>query len=220
MTSVMIRFEYGQEDRLSEDFGPFPFAQLTYESVRVGEDGDEWLAQYADGLWHCERDGKTYSDIVIYSPSPSRGNEPTPRTIQDADIEHAATLDDLDAAALHLQKIAGITDGGIAGTCLNVEKWATAGPDRVGMLSRWLQVESNMEPEPALRPGARVRLTDAVDNFPTCLIPAGETGTVTHCTDGFTMVRLDKHHPELAEWQNQLEVWHRSKLPLAPLSDQ
>lgn len=81
------------------------------------------------------------------------------------------------------------------------------------------QAKANTE-KGTLRPGARVRLTEPVDNFPTCLIPAGETGTVTHCTDGVTMVRLDKHHPELAEWQNQLEVWHRSKLPLTPLSDQ
>jgi hypothetical protein len=44
----------------------------------------------------------------------------------------------------------------------------------------------------------RVRLVKDVDNYPTCLIRAGETGTLMRITDeGTYWIKLDKHHPEL-----------------------
>jgi hypothetical protein len=63
---LYVRFEHRQEDRMSEKYGPFPFVQLTYDGLRVGEDGDEWLGEYENGLWHCTRDGQSYTDIVIH----------------------------------------------------------------------------------------------------------------------------------------------------------
>jgi hypothetical protein len=51
-----------------------------------------------------------------------------------------------------------------------------------------------------------VRLTQDVDNYPTCLIRAGET--LTRITDeGTYWVKLDTYHPELAEWDNEMEIW-------------
>jgi hypothetical protein len=62
---IYVTFEYGQENRFSERFGPFLFVQITYSSLRVGEEGEEFLGQFSDGLWHCSRDGQAYSDVVI-----------------------------------------------------------------------------------------------------------------------------------------------------------
>jgi hypothetical protein len=56
--------------------------------------------------------------------------------------------------------------------------------------------------------GMRLRLFQDADNYPTCLIRAGETGTLMRITDeGTYWIRLDTHHPELAEWNNELEIW-------------
>jgi hypothetical protein len=67
MTSqqTFIRFEHGQDDRMSEVFGPFEFVQLTYGSLRVGPDGDIFFATHANGLWITE-DGEAWSDVVIW----------------------------------------------------------------------------------------------------------------------------------------------------------
>lgn len=56
--------------------------------------------------------------------------------------------------------------------------------------------------------GTRVRLTKPVDNFPDCLIAAGETGTFL-CVDseGAYWIELDVHHPELDAWNNELQIW-------------
>lgn len=69
---VMVRFEDGQHDAVSKEYGPYPFVQLTYESLRVGPDGD-WLAVYQLGKWHLDsqksqEEGYLYfSDVVIYA---------------------------------------------------------------------------------------------------------------------------------------------------------
>jgi hypothetical protein len=56
--------------------------------------------------------------------------------------------------------------------------------------------------------GTRVRLAQDVDNYPTCLVRAGETGTLMRITDeGTYWIKLDRHHPELAEWDDELEIW-------------
>jgi hypothetical protein len=56
--------------------------------------------------------------------------------------------------------------------------------------------------------GTRVRLTQDVDNYPTCLIRTGETGTLMRIdSEGAYWVKFDRHHPELAEWDNELQIW-------------
>jgi hypothetical protein len=56
--------------------------------------------------------------------------------------------------------------------------------------------------------GTKVRLTQSVDNYPTCLIKAGETGTLVRIdSENAYWVKLDAHHPELDEWNNELQIW-------------
>lgn len=70
---LMIRFECGQEDRVSSDYGPFEFVQLTYESLRIGPDGEQF-ATYCHGNWRLDdgryRPGEAgpWSDVIIYAP--------------------------------------------------------------------------------------------------------------------------------------------------------
>lgn len=71
-TPVYIRFETGQENRISQEYGPFPFVQMTYGSLRVGPDGEDFAYfNKVDEDWHLEpRFGPTapcWSDIIIYS---------------------------------------------------------------------------------------------------------------------------------------------------------
>lgn len=62
------------------------------------------------------------------------------------------------------------------------------------------------------QPGTRVRLTQEVDNYPTILAPKGATGTLMRIDEeGSYWVRLDQHHPELAEWNNELQIWDWSQ---------
>jgi hypothetical protein len=61
---VTIKFECGQEDRESGQFGPYEFIQVTYGTVRVGPDGDTELANHIDGWW-VTMDGQKWSDFII-----------------------------------------------------------------------------------------------------------------------------------------------------------
>mgnify|MGYP001611948225 FL=1 len=70
--AVMIRFEHGYEGRISKEYGPFPFVQLTYELLRVGPDGEDFAIY--DGTWHLTTssldenpDPEIWSDVIIYS---------------------------------------------------------------------------------------------------------------------------------------------------------
>lgn len=70
--AVTIRFETGQEDRVSATYGPFDFAQMTYNTLRVGPDGDdfayfdstrqEWIILQGYAL---VGDKSWWSDVVI-----------------------------------------------------------------------------------------------------------------------------------------------------------
>jgi hypothetical protein len=66
-----LRFEYGYEERMSKDFGPFnDFLQLTYKELR-DSDGT-CLATYYEGFWYAAHpnlgDTNTpWSDIVIWA---------------------------------------------------------------------------------------------------------------------------------------------------------
>ena len=64
MRDVYIVFEYGQHNKQSKAHGPYPFVQFTYDAVRVGENGDEEIATFVDGLW-VTKDGAQWSDIII-----------------------------------------------------------------------------------------------------------------------------------------------------------
>jgi len=62
--------------------------------------------------------------------------------IKDSDVENAASMDDLDDAARHLQDIAGITTGDVAGQCLNEDAWRNNDHrGRVRLLKDWLKTE-------------------------------------------------------------------------------
>ena len=68
MQNVMVRFETGQEERISQEYGPFPFVQLTYNWLRVGPDGADLAVfdrETQDWLPDAEPTVK-YSDVVIY----------------------------------------------------------------------------------------------------------------------------------------------------------
>jgi hypothetical protein len=72
---TMIRFERGQYDKWSQEFGPFEFVQLTYEGLRIAPDGD-WLANYTEGFWRLTNEAvktitaeelqQEWSDVIIY----------------------------------------------------------------------------------------------------------------------------------------------------------
>ena len=67
-------------------------------------------------------------------------------SVKDSDIAAAAIMDNLDRAALHIQKIAGITEGDIAGISLNDERWRTANKSaRIQMIQSWLKAEAVYE---------------------------------------------------------------------------
>jgi hypothetical protein len=67
-------------------------------------------------------------------------------SIKEPDIAAAAAMGSLDAAALHLQKLAGITEGDIAGISLSEKEWTAADETgRVKMLKAWLENEAVYE---------------------------------------------------------------------------
>ena len=64
--------------------------------------------------------------------------------ITDADIKTAVAMADLDAACLHLQNIAHVDDGGIAGMVFSDTEfdWATAdAAERERMIRQWIATE-------------------------------------------------------------------------------
>ena len=48
--NVRLELVHVSEDR-TRDFGPFPFIQITYETIRVGEEGETEVAWFVDGEW-------------------------------------------------------------------------------------------------------------------------------------------------------------------------
>jgi hypothetical protein len=64
--------------------------------------------------------------------------------------------------------------------------------------------------------GQRVKTRAALDIFPNISLQAGETGVVlwVHANPAacavyevVACVKLDTHHPELAEWDNELQIF-------------
>jgi hypothetical protein len=65
--------------------------------------------------------------------------------ITESDIQRAIEIDDIDAAVLGLQTIAGIDDGGIASVCFSDIgfDWPTASREqRLDKVRGWLKVEA------------------------------------------------------------------------------
>lgn len=58
--------------------------------------------------------------------------------------------------------------------------------------------------------GKRVRTTRPVDNYPIGVFSEGLTG-VCRVEDDCFWVKLDVHVPELAEWDNELQIWDWSE---------
>jgi hypothetical protein len=73
--ATFVRFENGQEGRVSRTFGPYPFVQLTYEHLKVEVPGDiKHLAYFDNDYWWLS-DGDSgeypdeyggFSDVIIY----------------------------------------------------------------------------------------------------------------------------------------------------------
>ena len=73
MASQFVRFEYGAEDRMGPDQGPFEYVQLTYEALRASKTDDDTcdheLAAFSGGWW-ITADGQRWSDVVFFSANP------------------------------------------------------------------------------------------------------------------------------------------------------
>jgi len=67
--------------------------------------------------------------------------------------------------------------------------------------------------------GARVRLAEDIDNYPTILVVAGETGTIARVDDESVWVKMDVHLPALDDWKNELEV-QREHHPAALVAEE
>ena len=67
MNTTYIRMENIPDALMSEDFGPFEYAQLTYSELRVSPDGESF-AFYRNGYWYLVNDetATPYTDVVIW----------------------------------------------------------------------------------------------------------------------------------------------------------
>ncbi len=79
----------------------------------------------------------------------ARDGKATVGNVRLGDLAAAAQMDDLDAAAASIQTVAGITDGGVAGMCLDYDLWRQHSPTyRERMLLAWLRLERHYEENP------------------------------------------------------------------------
>ena len=63
---VIVRFEYGQENRFSDPYGPFDAIQVTYDLIRaLHDDTESEIAFFHEGLWKTPYDGKSWSDFIV-----------------------------------------------------------------------------------------------------------------------------------------------------------
>ena len=67
MKSIYVQFVSLAEEKESEEFGPYKFVQVTYETIRDPE-GEEIAFLDCDGYWveHGEP-GQQWSDISIFT---------------------------------------------------------------------------------------------------------------------------------------------------------
>jgi len=59
--------------------------------------------------------------------------------------------------------------------------------------------------------GKRVRLIQAVDNYPDVFVPEGNTGILSQVHADCVWIKLDTHFPELNEWDNEVQIWDWSE---------
>lgn len=63
-----------------------------------------------------------------------------------------------------------------------------------------------------MKVGTRVETVKPVDNFPTIYLDVGAKGTLVRIdSEGAYWVQLDLYHPELKEWDNQVQIWDWSE---------
>ncbi len=70
---IHIAFESSTREERSIDYGPFSYAQLTYDVLRIGDDGETFAERDpVTGYWHgpygegyCG--DKQWSDIIIWA---------------------------------------------------------------------------------------------------------------------------------------------------------
>lgn len=67
--NTFFHLECGSEDRFSLTYGPFEFVQLTYDSLRVGPDGDE-VGYFKDGFWYFHPNIESLSGKNIFGGTP------------------------------------------------------------------------------------------------------------------------------------------------------
>jgi hypothetical protein len=65
--NTYVRFECGNADRMSDEFGPFPYFQLTYLGIDVGDGTSIGYFDASAGMWVCVLDEQKYSDVIVYS---------------------------------------------------------------------------------------------------------------------------------------------------------
>lgn len=68
---TFIRLENYPDDRQSKEYGPFEYAQLTYDVLRVddGETFAEYTANHRSQprYWYLPDSDEPWSDIIIYA---------------------------------------------------------------------------------------------------------------------------------------------------------
>jgi hypothetical protein len=73
-TETFVRFEKGREGKVGPTFGPYPFVQLTYHTLRVGPEGEDLAYMGKDDDWYltdehtpvADRPSEGWSDIIIW----------------------------------------------------------------------------------------------------------------------------------------------------------
>ena len=64
---MTVQFQDYAEERVSEEFGPFEWVQITGRLIRgCTPDDDRVVAEMRDGTW-LTTDGSTYSDVMVYA---------------------------------------------------------------------------------------------------------------------------------------------------------
>lgn len=54
--------------------------------------------------------------------------------------------------------------------------------------------------------GYKVKFIKRLNNYPYCNIKEGDTGFLMSRQDGFSSIKLDKHHKGLNNWNNELII--------------
>jgi len=113
---------------------------LTAERVRLSEDMSRPMHAPADrATMEAEYNQLGETRDAVRAARDGKGSVGNVRL---ADIVAAAKMDDLDEAAASIQTIAGITDGGVAGMCLDYDLWRQYGSEaREKALLAWLRLE-------------------------------------------------------------------------------